>query len=107
MSTKAILLLFFLPAFSFAQSRMDTIGQVRNTLKWYDLDFTEPETDSLIGNLNNYLMLYKGMHRTLPANDIPFPFAFKPAPASMKISTRKEKIFWDIPANINLPANKE
>jgi Asp-tRNA(Asn)/Glu-tRNA(Gln) amidotransferase A subunit family amidase len=107
MRTKAILLLVLLPAFSIAQTRMDTISQVRNSLKWYDLDFTASETDSLIGNLNNYLMLYKGMHRTLPANDIPFPFAFKPAPPSMNIPTRKEKIFWDIPSNVNLPSNKE
>ncbi len=46
------------------------------------------------------------MHKTLPTNDIPFPFAFKPAPASMNVSTRKEKINWDIPAHVHLPSNK-
>ncbi|MEO7925036.1 MAG: amidase [Chitinophagaceae bacterium] len=89
-----------------AQTRADTIRQVSNTLKWYDLDFTEPEIDSLVGNINNYLLLYKGMHRTLPANDIPYPFAFHPAPPEMKIPTKKEKIAWDIPAKVELPANR-
>ncbi|MCY7309588.1 MAG: amidase [Chitinophagaceae bacterium] len=89
-----------------AQTKADTIQLIRNNVKWYDLDFTDAEADSMIGNLNNYLLLYKGMHKTLPANDIPYPFAFNPAPAGMKISTKKEKIYWDIPMRTELPANK-
>ncbi|MEO6611766.1 MAG: amidase [Chitinophagaceae bacterium] len=89
-----------------AQNRADTVQLIRNNVKWYDLDFTESEADSMLGNLNNYLLLYKGMHKTLPANDIPYPFAFHPAPAGMKISTKKEKISWDIPLRTELPLNK-
>lgn len=72
-----------------------------------DLDYTEPEADSMIGNLNNYLFLYRSMHKTLPANDLPYPFAFHPAPPGKKISTRKEKIYWDIPLRVELPADKD
>jgi len=57
-------------------------------------------------SLNNYLLMYKSMHKTLPANDISYPFAFNPAPAGMKISTKKEKIYWDIPLRTELPANR-
>jgi Asp-tRNA(Asn)/Glu-tRNA(Gln) amidotransferase A subunit family amidase len=89
-----------------AQDRADTIRLIRNNVKWYDLDFTEPEADSMLGNLNNYVQLYKGMHKTLPANDIPYPFAFNPAPAGMKVSAKKEKISWDIPLRTALPVNK-
>ena len=89
-----------------AQTKADTIQQIRNNVKWYDLEFTDAEADSMMGNLNNYLLLYKSMHKTLPANDIPYPFAFNPAPAGMKISTKKEKIYWDIPLRTELPANK-
>ncbi len=89
-----------------AQTKADTIQLIRNNVKWYDLDFTDAEADSMIGNLNNYLLLYKGMHKTLPANDISYPFAFNPAPAGMQISTKKEKIYWDIPMRTELPANK-
>ena len=80
-----------------AQTKADSIQQVRNMVKWYDLDFTDAEADSMLGNLNNYLLLYKGMHKTLPANDIPYPFAFNPAPPGMKVPSKKEKIAWDIP----------
>ncbi len=87
-----------------AQSKSDTLHQIRTTAKWFDLDFTEAEVDSMIGNLNNYLLLYRSMHKTLPANELPYPFAFNPAPPGMKISTRKEKIYWDIPQQVELPA---
>ncbi len=89
-----------------AQTKADTIQQIRNNVKWYDLDFTDAEADSMMGNLNNYLLLYKSLHKTLPANDIPYPFAFNPAPPGMKISTKKEKIYWDIPLQVEVPANK-
>ncbi len=89
-----------------AQTRADSILQVRNNVKWYDLEFTDAEADSMMGNLNNYLLLYKSMHKTLPANDIPYPFAFNPAPSWMKVSTKKEKIYWDIPLQVEVPANK-
>lgn len=90
-----------------AQTRTDSLRLIRESAKLYDLDFTEPEADSMLGSLNNYTMLYKNMHKTLPANDIPYPFAFKPAPAGMKISTKKEKIVWDIPLRTIVPANRD
>ena len=89
-----------------AQTKADSIQQVRNMVNWYDLDFTDAEADSLLGSVTGFYQLYKGMHKTLPTNDIPFPFAFNPAPAGMKVSTRREKIFWDIPLRTELPANK-
>jgi Asp-tRNA(Asn)/Glu-tRNA(Gln) amidotransferase A subunit family amidase len=89
-----------------AQTRTDSLQLIRNTVKLYDLEFTDAEADSMLGNLNNYLLLYKGMHKTLPSNDIPYPFAFHPAPPGMKISSKKEKIAWDIPLRTELPANK-
>ncbi len=89
-----------------AQTRADSLRQIRNTVKWYDLEFTDAEADSMMGNLNNFQLLYQSMHKTLPANDIPFPFAFNPAPAGMKVSTKKEKIYWNIPLRIEIPANK-
>lgn len=89
-----------------SQTRSDSLQLIKNTVKLYDLEFTDAEADSMIGNLNNYFQLYKGMHKTLPANDIPYPFAFNPAPAEMKVSGKPEKISWNIPAKVELPANR-
>lgn len=106
MRLKTVLFFVLFPLALTAQNRADTVQFIRNSAKWYDLDFTESEADSMIGNLGNYLFLYKSMHRTLPTNDITYPFAFQPAPPGMKISTKKEKIYWDIPLRVELPANK-
>src|SRR5688572_11229946 len=100
------LLFFLLPVALAAQTRSDTIRMIQQQVKWYDLEFSDAEVDSLIGNMNNYLMLYKGMHRMLPTNDIPYPFAFRPGPPGMTIPNRKEKIFWDIPAKQELPTDR-
>lgn len=89
-----------------AQTKADSIQQIRNTVKWYDLDFTDAEADSMLGNVTGFYQLYKGMHKTLPANDIPFPFAFNPAPPGMKPSTKKERIAWDVPLRTVIPANR-
>ncbi len=88
-----------------AQTKADSIKLIQQTVKLYDLDFTEAEADSMLSGMNNNLQTYKGLHRTLPANDIPYPFAFNPAPAGMKIPTRKIRINWDIPYKMELPAN--
>lgn len=98
--------LIFLAVETRSQTKADSIQLIKNTVKLYDLEFTDAEADSMIGNLNNYYQLYKGMHKTLPANDLAFPFAFNPAPPGYKVSTRRERIFWDIPLRTELPANR-
>ena len=89
-----------------SQTKADSIQLVRQTVNLYDLDFTDAEADSMLESITDFYQLYKGLHRTLPANDIPYPFAFNPAPAGMKIATKKEKITWTIPLRTELPANK-
>ena len=89
-----------------SQTKADSILLVRQTVNLYDLDFTAAEADSMLESITDFYQLYKGLHRTLPANDIPYPFAFNPAPAGMKIATKKEKIAWNIPLRTELPANK-
>ena len=89
-----------------AQTKMDSIRLLQQTVQLYDLDFTEAELDSMIGGINSNLQLYKGLHRTMPANDVPYPFAFHPAPLGYKIPTKKIRINWNIPYSMELPANK-
>ena len=98
---------FFLVShfFLLAQTKEDSIQLIRNAVKLYDLDFTEAEGDSMLDNTIEYHDLYRGMHKTLPTNDIPYPFAFNPLPYGETVPTKQQKIVWDIP-NIQMPANK-
>ncbi len=89
-----------------AQTKADTIKLLQQTVKLYDLDFTDDEADSMMGNVNGNLQVYRNMHKTLPVNSLPYPFAFNPAPPGTRIPTKKIKINWDIPYKMELPANR-
>ena len=91
---------------AFSQSHNDTIKLIQQAVALYDLDFTQSEADSMIGNVTNLKRIYTRMHQQLPKNDLPYPFAFNPAPTGFKIPTNQQKIVWSIPANVAMPANK-
>ena len=105
---KKLVLLFGLYglAYAQAQTKNDSIQQVRDFAKWLDLDYTASEGDSVLGELRDYTAAYRAMHRTLPKNDLAYPFAFQPAPYGFKIPDKQARINWNIPANITLPANR-
>jgi Asp-tRNA(Asn)/Glu-tRNA(Gln) amidotransferase A subunit family amidase len=88
------------------QTKDDSIQQVRAFAKYYDLDFTAAEADSLLGEMRDFNNVYRNMHRSLPKNDLAYPFAFQPAPYGYKIPVNQAKINWNIPANVSLPANR-
>jgi Asp-tRNA(Asn)/Glu-tRNA(Gln) amidotransferase A subunit family amidase len=91
---------------SLAQSKSDSILLLQRTGTLYDLEFTGAEADSMLENIAYYKSIYADMHKELPKNDLPFPFAFNPAPAGFKVPVTQQKINWNIPTNITLPANR-
>lgn len=90
----------------FAQSKADTVQLLQKTATLYDLRITEAEADSMAEGIKEYAEVYTKMHRTLPANDLPYPFAYQPAPTGFKIPANQQKINWNIPANVSLPVNR-
>jgi len=89
-----------------AQTKADSITAVQEWAKWYDLDFTQAEADSMLQNLVNWKRTYVRMHQTLPKNDLAFPFAFNPAPIGFKIPANQQKINWQLPTAVSLPPNR-
>jgi Asp-tRNA(Asn)/Glu-tRNA(Gln) amidotransferase A subunit family amidase len=102
-----LFLLVLLNLRAFAQSRADSINLLQKTAALYDLDFTQAEADSLMDNIIAWKMIYSRMHQQLPKNDLPYPFAFNPAPSGFTVPTGQQNINWDIPANVPLPSNKD
>ena len=101
------LLIIFSATTARAQSHEDTLRLLRQTAALYDLDFTNAEADSMIGNIVNWKRAYGRLHEQLPANDIPFPFAFQPAPYGFPIPQGQKVIKWNIPNDVALPADRE
>lgn len=103
---KFLTIFIFLSLSLNAQTKTDSIQLIRNTAKLYDLDFNETEADSMLSNLLNNLQLYKNLHKTLPTNDIPFPFAFNPVPQGMNVPRTPQTVSLPFRADIQMPANK-
>ena len=80
---------------SFSQTRNDSIRLIQDAVKYYDLDFTSAEVDSMLGGLKGSKDNYARMHQQYPPNQLPFPFAFNPAPIIF-IETNSTKDFLKI-----------
>jgi Asp-tRNA(Asn)/Glu-tRNA(Gln) amidotransferase A subunit family amidase len=91
---------------AFSQTHSDTIKLLQQAAGLYDLDFTQAEADSMIDNISFFKSIYVQMHKHLPKNDLRYPFAFNPAPIGFKIPSHQQKIVWNIPANVQMPKNK-
>ena len=105
---KKLFLVFFVgvSCMAAAQTKKDTIALLQHTAALYNLNFTEAEADSMLGGIEEYTDIFKSMHQTAPPNSLRFPFAYEPAPVGFKINKSQQKIAWDIPANVQLPAHK-
>ena len=101
-----LLFLVIIPVVTVAQTKNDSLQLIQKTAALYDLEFTNAEADSLLDNLNNYTRLIKGMHNILPANDIPYPFAFNPVPYGVLKQRMNQTVSLPIRADIRLPKNK-
>ena len=99
-------LLLLLPFTTIAQTKNDSLQLIQKTAALYDLEFSNAEADSLLDNLNNYTQLIKGMHKTLPPNDIPYPFAFNPVPYGVLKQRMNQTVSLPIRADIRMPKNK-
>lgn len=104
---KKILIVPFLliHLFIFGQTRTDSLQFIKEAARFYDLNFTIPEADSMMDNLEYQLSLYRGLHRRLPANDIPFPFAFNPLPYGATVPSVQKKVRWELTITA-MPANR-
>jgi len=89
-----------------AQKKADTIQLVQKTARLYDLEFTEAEADSLLGNLYSNMQLYKGMHKSMLSNSVPFPFAFNPVPNGMDFNKPMQSTSLPVRSDIQMPSNK-
>lgn len=89
-----------------AQTKKDTIDHIRKTASYFDLNFTQTEADSMTDGLREYSDLYKSLHQQNISNNQPYPFAFRPAPAHYEFPFIQQKINWQLPANVSLPAQR-
>lgn len=99
-----VFLLFGITPLS-AQQKPDT-ATITQAARLIDLSLTAAEKDSMVDGLHKNLQHYRKLHALPIGNDLPYPFAFTPAPQGMKAPVKQSPIHWNIPANVSLPANR-
>lgn len=97
--------LVLLLALANLHAQVDT-ATITQALKLTGLDFTAAKKDSMMDGVADHLAEYNKMHRIDLPNSQPFPFAFRPAPYGYAISVQQIAVHWNIPANVQLPANR-
>jgi Asp-tRNA(Asn)/Glu-tRNA(Gln) amidotransferase A subunit family amidase len=100
-----LVLSFFIMYTVQAQQKADTIA-ITQAARLSDLSFTASEKDSMVDGLNDNLQHYRKMHQLSIPNNLAYPFAFNPAPHGYTVPAKQAAVTFNIPANINLPANR-
>jgi Asp-tRNA(Asn)/Glu-tRNA(Gln) amidotransferase A subunit family amidase len=103
---KLLLTLITFPVIvAFAQ---DTISKadIEVAAKFLDLQFTQQEIDSMYGGVRDNIRNIKRMHQLPLNNNVPMSLWQSPVLPGMKFETKQQPINWNIPANVQLPKNR-
>ena len=71
-----------------------------------DLHFTQKEIDTMYEGVKENMVGYQLMHKQSLSNGVPMTLWQSPVLPGMQFSEKQEKINWNIPSNVELPANK-
>ncbi len=71
-----------------------------------DLQFTEENRDSMLGEMDDYLANYKMLHAQTLENWVSPPLLFEPLLSPDFVNAKQMPIRWQIPRNVPLPKNK-
>lgn len=93
---------------SLASSAQDTLTtkDIESAAKLLDLSFTQREIDTMYDGVKENLAGYKLMHKQSLKNNIPMSLWQSPVLPGMRFNEKQEKIKWNIPSGVQLPANK-
>lgn len=70
-----------------------------------DLNFTQKEIDSMYDGVKENMLLYRLMHKKPLNNHVPMSLWQSPVLPGMQFNDKQEKINWNIPSKVSLPAN--
>lgn len=105
---KKMLLGFLILASStiMAQDRPITKADLLSSAKLLDLQFTEPEIDSLYNDVLDNVANYRAMHALSLNNSTPLSLWHSAILPGMKFNKVQKPILWDEAVHVKLPADK-
>ena len=90
----------------FAQERPIAKTDLLSSAKLMDLQFTDPEIDSLFNDVIDNLANYKSMHGLSLNNSTPLSLWHTAILPGMKLNKVQKPIIWDAPTSVTIPTNK-
>jgi hypothetical protein len=90
----------------FAQEPPIQKSDLLSSAKLIDLQFTNPEIDSLFNDVIDNLANYKAMHKLSLNNSTPLSLWHTAILPNMKLNKVQKPIIWDAPTTVNLPSNR-
>lgn len=103
----ALILLSYLPILAQDDSLSVDTFMVREAEKLIDLQFTPAERDSMLGDLDFYLGLYKDMHDFPIDNSVSPALIFDPLPPGMKPNTAQMPVLYSPVGEVKRPDDLE
>jgi Asp-tRNA(Asn)/Glu-tRNA(Gln) amidotransferase A subunit family amidase len=100
-----LLLPFVVSLKTFSQDTI-TKADLNTAAKVAALQFTEPELDSMLGNVRFERMNIENMRGFPLDNGTPMTLAHSPVIPGMTFNKAQQPVTWNIPANVSLPKNK-
>jgi Asp-tRNA(Asn)/Glu-tRNA(Gln) amidotransferase A subunit family amidase len=82
------------------------VEQIASAEKIIGLSFDPVKRDSMQDALTDNLRLYRYLHQQNLPNDLPLGLWFDPELPGKHYNLQQDPIVWSIPANVNLPRNK-
>ena len=74
---------------------------------YLDINLTDAERDSLSGGLEDHQKAFQELHKFHLDNSTNMALDFNPLPQGFEINKDQKPIVWNLPANIELPSNRE
>jgi hypothetical protein len=90
----------------FAQEPPIQKSDLLSSAKLIDLQFTNPEIDSLFNDVIDNLANFKAMHKLSLNNSTPLSLWHTAILPNMKLNKVQKPIIWDAPTTVNLPSNR-
>jgi len=104
---RIILTVLVILLFSIQTKAQDSLKQaVKQATKIIDIHFTEKEIDTLLEGVQENLSNFKLQHKLSLNNNVPSTLWQSPLLPNMQFNQKQKPIQWQIPANVELPANK-
>ena len=100
--------ILFAMLFSTVLCAQDTLTtkDIQSAAKMLDLSFTQKEVDTMYDGVKENLAGYKLMHKQTLKNNVPMSLWQSPVLPGMRFNEKQEAIKWNIPSNVQMPANK-